>query len=98
MPLGNQWRRLGHECCWYDTASPAILHPVFSGASPGTLATFTPSAGYSFYFTFGMSSVTRFSQASLNASGYTADHYFAIFQDPAAMTPAAPHPPASGQR
>ncbi|HUI42402.1 MAG TPA: PEP-CTERM sorting domain-containing protein [Terriglobia bacterium] len=67
---------------WYDTTDPGVLHPLFSGALPGTTLMFDPSPSYGFYLSDPAVQDIWFTESSLNGDGETRDQHFAAFEGP----------------
>lgn len=73
-----------NEFGWYDTNSPAVLHPLFSGSQAALITNaFAPSAQYGFYLKSGDAD-TFYTQSSLNSSGDAAHQHFTVFRESAA--------------
>jgi hypothetical protein len=69
-----------NEFGWYNTNSPSVLNPLFTGPESALFTNnFSPSAEYGFYLKSGAD--TFFTQSSLNSSGDTAHQHFTVFRE-----------------
>jgi len=71
-----------NEFGWYNTSSPAILHPIFSGSeSAVTNHSFDPTVNYGFYMKDGRSGGQVFyTQSRLNSTAEREHQHFALFK------------------